>query len=476
MQTNDTVKIASGVCGRAISWSVLEDGDNTILLIEGKGAMDDYRSKGKTPFYEFHERVTKIVVKPGVSNIGDYAFGGFVALSSVELPETIEILGSCAFSSCAALKTIALPEGLRIIGPKAFEKCNSLVSISFPSTLSAIDFKAFKLSDNLRQVNYAGSERQWNKEVRVSESSLGNRAVLDAEFTYEKTTKRYDNITSKLAAIIEKGGDGRLYVVAPDLTVQDFSGKSGDCSLIIFPNGRTMMIDAGAPPCESHMLRFVRKLAIGRLDYFVLSHPHADHIGNAIAIAKYFYEEKGGSVGTYCYMGLEYKTEERALASYLTERGTEMRRELRAGDSFTEGDVRIDILNPFEDDMSPENFSDSSVNNLSLVMKFTYGSSTYLTGGDLYAEREAMLAEKHREALRADVAKTNHHGAYTSNCDTWLDAVDPKILLCECDDIVWTLFSEKLAARNIAFYKVSERGLVAISMGKKADYLAETEF
>jgi len=471
------MEIASGTCGQNVGWRVFEDTNDLILVIEGKGPMADYGSRAEVPYAGYRDRVTKVVVNPGVTTIGDYAFSHFVSLTSVELPPGVTMLGCFAFAACVALESLALPEGLRIIGPKSLEKCTSLKSVSLPSTLRAIDFKAFKASDNLTRVYYAGTPVQWEKQVRVSRSSLSNKPLLSAEFTFRETTLRNDDMLAIINSIIKAGGDSRLYVIAPDLTVDNVAGKSGDCLLILFPDGKTMMVDSGVSYCGERVMQFVSGTGLQHLDYFVLTHPHADHIGNAMRIAQYLFETMSGHIDTYFYTGYEGKKDtEKQLAAYLSEHGTKLQRDVRAGHRLDVGGVKIEVFNPFDGDMHPDSLSEGTVNNTSLLMKFTYGNSTFLTGGDLYADREAMLVEKYGTQLAADVAKTNHHGCFTSNSDLWLDTVNPKILLSTCDDILWTLFSEKLAEKNIRHYKVSDYGLTVISMGRDADYQVETEF
>jgi beta-lactamase superfamily II metal-dependent hydrolase len=476
MEHKKSEEILSGMCGNAVRWHIRREGGSTVLTIDGNGRMTDYSSKEDTPYFSFSGDVSNVVVKPGVTYIGDYAFSGLKSLTSVELPSTVEYVGSCAFAACTALQSVTLPEGLRVIGPKAFDKCASLISISLPSSLTAVDFKAFKSAGSLNRVEYAGTKTQWDRQVRVSRSSLGNEPLLNAEFIFAPTTKRYNSMISEISSVIKHGGDGRFYIATPDLTVDNVPGKSGDCMLFVFPDGQTMMIDTGAPDSECHVMNFIKKTDIVHLNHFVLSHPHSDHIGNSLKVAKYLYETANGSIGEYYYSGFEYKADEKKLTAYLSEHGSRMHRNMRAGDILKIGSVSIEFFNPFEEDMHPENLGDGPVNNVSLVMKFTYGKSTFLAGGDIYADRENMLAAKYGSRLKADVAKTNHHGCFTSNTDIWYDAVNPKILFSDCDDNIWTLFSEKLASRNIRHYKVSDCGLTVISMGAHADYLVETEF
>ena len=69
-------------------------------------------------------------------------------------------------------------------------------------------------------------------------------------------------------------------------------------------------------------------------------------------------------------------------------------------------------------------------------MKFVYGRSKYLTGGDLYIEMEEKLAEQYGDLLKADVMKSNHHGTYTSNGQKWLQTVQPNAIITDAEDLL----------------------------------------
>lgn len=463
----------SGKCGPDAVWS----SDGVRLTIGGSGPMSEYYAGGGTPFGELCGTVTAITVGDGITSIGSCAFAGFTALGELELPQGVEYIGVKAFSGCSSLTRLTLPEGVRVIGPKSFENCTALTDISLPSTLSAVDFKAFNKDTAVSAVSFVGTPEQWRNQVHLSMSANGNKALTGAEVLFRETTLAYDTMTEHTAQIIRNGGDGRLHIVTPDLTVHGVSGKSGDCTFIIFPDGQSMMIDAGYSACGEHVMRLLGRIIPGRLDYFVLSHPHPDHIDNAPAVAACLNEKTGGTggIGTYMYSGFEHKAAEKRLADYLEAHGTTLRRDLRAGDKFGIGGVDIELFNPSESDLHPDRIGEATVNNTSLAMKFTYGDSTYLTSGDLYADREEELAKMYGERLRADVVKTDHHGCFTSNCDAWLAALRPRIMISDCDDQRWTVFDEKLEREGIAHYRVCDRGLTVVSAGRNADYTVVTE-
>ena len=64
----------------------------------------------------------------------------------------------------------------------------------------------------------------------------------------------------------------------------------GDCIFIKFSDGKTMLIDCGQPSSKvsDYVINFIRGKKVNKIDYFVLTHPDSDHIGNAIDIINSF--------------------------------------------------------------------------------------------------------------------------------------------------------------------------------------------
>lgn len=80
---------------------------------------------------------------PGISKIGNSAFSGCTALTSINLPDTITEIGTAAFSGCTALTSINFPDSLTKIGAKAFSNCRSLQFETLPQTIKSIGESAF---------------------------------------------------------------------------------------------------------------------------------------------------------------------------------------------------------------------------------------------------------------------------------------------------------------------------------------------
>lgn len=68
-------------------------------------------------------------VEYSIKSIGDYAFYGCSALTSVTISEGVTSIGSCAFYGCTSLESVNIPSSVASIGSRAFEMCTSLTSI-----------------------------------------------------------------------------------------------------------------------------------------------------------------------------------------------------------------------------------------------------------------------------------------------------------------------------------------------------------
>ena len=86
--------------------------------------------------------LTSVTISAGLTSIPAGAFAGS-GLTSVEIPYNIEFIYEGAFKNCAQLKTVTLLEGVQAIYANAFEGCSAMTKIEIPFTVSAIDATAF---------------------------------------------------------------------------------------------------------------------------------------------------------------------------------------------------------------------------------------------------------------------------------------------------------------------------------------------
>jgi len=177
-----------------------------------------------------------------------------------------------------------------------------------------------------------------------------------------------------------------------------------ECSLIQFPNGKTMLIDGGRLMDDfdaggSIVAPYLWDIGITKIDYVIGSHPDSDHVGgllfilNEMPVKNYF--DNGQESTDLIYVKLREIAREKNI-SY---------RVLGAGDKIeVDKKVKVEILHPdlgFKIyDLGFKNHKSKILNpklgrghdnNLSIVIKISYGNFSILFTGDIEKEAERFL-------------------------------------------------------------------------------------
>ena len=109
----------SGKCGKNVKWSY--DKKTKTVTISGKGAMANYGGMNTYAPRGLTWMCAKVVIKKGVTTIGDKAFAHCEKLQSVTIPEGVTSLGiEIFFDSSTKLGTITLPKSLKKVNRATF--------------------------------------------------------------------------------------------------------------------------------------------------------------------------------------------------------------------------------------------------------------------------------------------------------------------------------------------------------------------
>ena len=122
----------SGSCGENLTWTLNTDG---LLTISGTGEMKDYIN---APWNGLVDKINCVVIRNGVTSIGDGAFKGCTGLTSVTIPDSVTSIGDSAFFDCTGLTSITIPDSVTSIGSHAFHGCTGLTSITIPDSVTWI--------------------------------------------------------------------------------------------------------------------------------------------------------------------------------------------------------------------------------------------------------------------------------------------------------------------------------------------------
>lgn len=90
-----------------------------------------YDIPAKTLRYALPDVSGDVVIRDGTVRIGDDVFKEH-AITSVQLPDSLQKIGNCAFQFCKELKEITFPEGLITIDGLAFAYCTQLENVVLP--------------------------------------------------------------------------------------------------------------------------------------------------------------------------------------------------------------------------------------------------------------------------------------------------------------------------------------------------------
>lgn len=194
----------------------------------------------------------------------------------------------------------------------------------------------------------------------------------------------------------------------------------GQGSATLLKSGRhAMLIDTGDSDQGTKIQLYLTKQGVENLDYLVLTHPDADHIGGAPVIITKF------GIGQLFLSNYEKdnKTTQKVRDAMQYKGLTAS--DCQVGDTYTLGNASFTILAPVKE------YADS--NNASIALMVQNGNNRFLFTGDCEAEAEADLIASGAD-LSADVYLAGHHGSDTASSQEFMDAVSPTYAVISCGE------------------------------------------
>lgn len=277
-------------------------------------------------------------------------------------------------------------------------------------------------------------------------------------------------------------------VPLPEGTVEIHMIDVGQADAILIQSGDGfMLIDAADRESESKesLNAYLSNMGITTLEWLVLTHPDADHIGGAQMVLENYQvknvmlSDRVHTSKTYENM-LEAIIEEPDVGVHIVDVNGSLATDTdditasiyEVGDVFEWRALHFTIMGP----LSVENNNDASV-----VLRMQCGDMVAMFTGDAEVESEALMLNEHgRALLDCDLLKVGHHGSRTSTTDAFLEALSPSIALISCG--VGNEYGhphaetiQKLNEASVTVYRTDLQGSVVFSCDGTAFTLKSTE-
>ena len=182
-----------------------------------------------------------------------------------------------------------------------------------------------------------------------------------------------------------------------------------------------MLVDTSVKSARDELVAYLEAAGVHTIDYLVLTHPDADHIGNADYVIEN-YDVKNILLPDFA---ATTKTYESMLTAMENSEANVICPE--PGYTFSIGALQNTVIAPNDD------YKDA--NEVSIVIKSVYGETSVMLTGDAEVESEEDIVKIwSAESLKCDILKVGHHGSTSSTTDDFLAAVDPEIAIISCGE------------------------------------------
>lgn len=200
----------------------------------------------------------------------------------------------------------------------------------------------------------------------------------------------------------------------------------GDATLVQFPGGHSLLIDAGGGSDTFDLgARIVSPALWGtrvrRLDTLEITHGDGDHIGGAASVFRDFRPRE-------IWYGVPVPPHEPTVALRLqADSARAVWRTLQSGDHLRVGGAEVQVWHP-----PPPNWERQDVrNDDSIVIEIRFGGVSIVLPGDISREIEQAIASRF-EPAGFRVLKAAHHGSATSSSVEFLEALRPTAAVFSC--------------------------------------------
>lgn len=291
----------------------------------------------------------------------------------------------------------------------------SKIYVATPSILFITIYYIIVLVSNQIYVIYT------SKHVNGTQRRVKNLIALMKYKLYEKKKKKRKIYKIIFLIIVFIG----INQVPKNLEIHFLDVGQGDCTFIVTPMDKTILIDGGGSTSNSYdvgkdtLIPYILDKGYRKIDYLFISHFDQDHIGGILSVLE---ELKVGKI--YITKQGERSENYEKFLKIVKQKNITVQL-LKAGDKIVMDTITFHILWPIE-----KQIEENILNNNAMVMKLQYKDFSMLFTGDIeeIAERKILDTYKNQlDILKATVLKVAHHGSKSSSIEAFLKATGSKL-------------------------------------------------
>ncbi len=252
MMSDDAVlqdgKVLSGQCGDDLIWKI-EDGT---LTISGTGDMWDYTDTWDdnigyittAPWGKHRDNLNKLIIKNGITRIGNFAFTACWDLSgNLSIPNSVISIGDGAFAECDGFSgNLVIPNSVTDLGIGAFYMCNGFDgNLIIPNSITDIKDGVFSGCHN-----FSGDLVLSNNILTIGESAFAS-CGFKGKLVLPKNIK---SIGIRVFEYCQFTGSLVIPSSVTSIGVCAFEGCTGFSGDLIIPSGVTKIGRAAFRYCR----------------------------------------------------------------------------------------------------------------------------------------------------------------------------------------------------------------------------------
>jgi beta-lactamase superfamily II metal-dependent hydrolase len=222
--------------------------------------------------------------------------------------------------------------------------------------------------------------------------------------------------------------------------------EGGQATLVVAPSGQSMLVDTGWPTDTARdagrIAAAMKKAGVETLDYLVITHYHADHVGGMEQLAS---RVKFRSVITHGPTTETGKGADTMMATFRAAMAASGAKEIvvTPGEAIPLKGLDVKVLasnrqlidapggaapNASCEGVVPRR-TDTSDNSASVGMLFTFGDFRFLDLGDMTQDLEFQMACPVNRIGEVDLLLTTHHGSGQSNAPVLVHALKSRVAI-----------------------------------------------